>query len=132
MTFRRILGFTLIILVMVSVLVIPSVSSADALVYTDKYGQSYAYVRYDDEGKIKVAIGAWKYDDVDSLVIPSKIDGYPVTMILEETFKDKKLESVTLPDTLEYIGEKAFWNCSLTKVTLPKNLQYSNTSSVSL
>lgn len=124
MTFRRIIGFTLIILVMVSVLFIPSVSSADALVYTDKYGQSYAYVRYDDEGKIKVAIGAWKYADVDSLVIPSKIDGYPVTMILEETFKDKKLESVTLPDTLEYIGEKAFWNCSLTKVTLPKNLQY--------
>lgn len=123
MTFKRILSFALVLVTLVTLCVV-SASASSAKEFKDSNGQLFAYVTYEENGQTKVAIGDWKYDDIKSISIPSHIDGYPVTMILDETFKDRQFTKVTLPDTLEYIGEMAFWNCPVTEVNIPENLQY--------
>ena len=123
MAFKRILSVTLAFATLVSLLIISGVS-VSAAEYTDKNGHVFAYATYDDNGKTKVAIGDWLDKKVDSLKIPSKINGYPVAMILEEAFEGGSFKKVTLPDSLEYVGKKAFWGCPLTEVKIPKNLQY--------
>ena len=85
--------------------------------------------------------------DGGDVVIPSTIDGYPVTAIEVKAFSnDRKitsvlipegvtyicsyafagcteLHSISLPSTLEEISESAFADCtSLTEVTIPKNV----------
>ena len=75
----------------------------------------------------------WFYDVVDGkatitsyttpsgdIVIPSDIDGYPVTGIGASAFEEcKGLTSVTIPDTVTNIGSRSFGYCSgLTKVTI--------------
>ena len=67
--------------------------------------------------------------------IPSKIGDLPVTDIGDNAFynKDHKtknyLRSVTIPDTVEIIGESAFaYNQALTKITLPKSVKTIGTS----
>lgn len=57
-------------------------------------------------------------------VIPSEIDGLPVTKIENSALRDQNMTSVVIPDTVEYIGEFAFWsNYSLKKITLGSGLR---------
>ena len=58
------------------------------------------------------------------LVIPSKIQGYPVTNIGYEAFRAcTSLTSVTIPDSVITISSYAFYNCtSLTSVTIPDSV----------
>ena len=60
-----------------------------------------------------------------AVVIPSAIDGLPVTEIGENAFLDCTfLESVTFPDTLKVIGDDAFEACtSLKAVSFPDSLE---------
>ena len=58
--------------------------------------------------------GTTKTDVVD-LVIPREIDGYTVTKISPYAFNGSNIETVTLPDTIEMIGEGAFKNCKKLK-----------------
>lgn len=58
--------------------------------------------------------GTTKTDVVD-LVIPGEIDGYTVTKISPYAFNGSNIETVTLPDTIEMIGEGAFKNCKKLK-----------------
>lgn len=57
----------------------------------------------------------------DNLIIPSKIEGAPVTEIGDEAFMMfRTLLSVTFPNTLKRVGSKAFKGCtSLTEITIP-------------
>ncbi len=58
-------------------------------------------------------IGYMKNYNTAIVEIPSEIDGYKVTAIAPETFRgNKNIISVTLPSTLETIGENAFEGCS--------------------
>lgn len=59
------------------------------------------------------------------IVIPNKIDGYPVTKIAAFSFYFcNELSSVKLPETITIIDTFAFRNCSkLTKINLPKSLK---------
>ena len=51
-----------------------------------------------------------------SIVIPGTIEGKPVTKIAPYAFERTNITSVTSPDTIEEIGEKAFFRCfDLTK-----------------
>lgn len=45
------------------------------------------------------------------LVIPSELDGYPVTVIGERAFAETKIASVIVPDSVVALGEDAFWFC---------------------
>jgi len=56
------------------------------------------------------------------VVIPSSIEGHPVTAIGDTAFQGKGLTTVTFPDRLVSIGNWAFENNSLTSVTLPASL----------
>lgn len=59
-----------------------------------------------------------------ALDIPSEIDGLPVTEVKAGAFSDHaELGSITLPDSLEFIGEMAFWGCrSLESIYIPANV----------
>ena len=60
-----------------------------------------------------------------NVVIPSEIDGIPVTSIAPEAFKDNKIiQSVTVPGSVKIIGESAFEGCtSLQTVVLQDGVE---------
>ncbi len=57
-----------------------------------------------------------------TLVIPEKVDGitagesFPVTAIADSAFENAALNSVTLPDSVDKIGKKAFAGCGITEL----------------
>ena len=63
---------------------------------------------------------------VKDLEIPNEYKGYPVVGIDSYAFCNRKFETVTLPDTIEFIGDGAFVSCyNLTSVnfTATPNLE---------
>lgn len=60
-----------------------------------------------------------------NIVIPSVINGLPVTRIAESAFRENDvITSVVIPDSVTEIGEYAFYSCeSLVKVVLSKNVK---------
>lgn len=63
--------------------------------------------------------------DVDIVNVPEEIDGYKVTVICRDAFqKNKKIASVTLPETITKIGHHAFWDCeNLSSINLPASIE---------
>jgi hypothetical protein len=57
-----------------------------------------------------------------ALVIPSLIDGRPVTSIGKKAFYNKGLTSVTIPDSVTTIGDSAFYGNKLTSVVIPDSV----------
>ena len=60
----------------------------------------------------------------EAVVIPSEIDGLPVTAIADNAFSSgSAMTSITLPSTLTSIGEEAFELCSgLTSIEIPNGV----------
>ena len=59
------------------------------------------------------------------VVIPNKLNGYPVTVIGDRAFSkcNDTLKSVTIPDSVTTIGESAFYFCtSLKNITIPNSV----------
>ena len=71
-----------------------------------------------------LTITDYKGDAPANLVIPEEIDGLIVKRIGNEAFKNKNLQSVTLPSTLEWISEQAFRGNQLTNVVIPDDVSY--------
>ncbi len=71
-----------------------------------------------------VHIRAAKKSMAGRLVIPSTVDGYPVTAIDEFAFADcDKLTGVTIPDSVTVIGKGAFSGCvALQSILLPRSI----------
>ncbi|MGN0169985.1 MAG: fibronectin type III domain-containing protein [Lachnospiraceae bacterium] len=60
----------------------------------------------------------------DTITIPNEIENCPVTAIGESVFDSKNITSVTIPDGVTSIGERAFYSCtSLTDVTIPDSVK---------
>jgi len=68
----------------------------------------------------EVMIKEYKGNDT-SVVIPSEIEGYPVTQIGDFAFKDcSGLTSITIPNGVTSIGSSAFKDCiGLMRITIP-------------
>jgi len=56
------------------------------------------------------------------VIIPSTIEGFPVTTIGDNAFASKDLTSVVIPSSVTAIGRRAFSNNQLTSVTLNEGL----------
>lgn len=83
----------------------------------------YEY-RINEDGKT-ISLDGYHGTELD-IVIPSEIDGYPVTAINGGTFRmAMNLTSVTLPEGLERIEEGTFTNCKKLKhVKIPSTVNY--------
>ena len=58
-----------------------------------------------------------------SLTIPAQLQGYPVTEIGYRAFLDNEvLTAVTLPDTLEKIGDRAFMRTKIAGIDIPQSV----------
>ncbi len=59
-----------------------------------------------------------------SIVVPTSIDGYTVTAIGDSAFRDSKIKSIALPNSVESIGWFAFDGCTrLTAITVPSSVK---------
>ena len=64
------------------------------------------------------------YDGTDTVVvIPAKINGIPVETIGRAAFYGSSVTSVTIPDSVTFISDLAFANCSnLTNISIPNSV----------
>ncbi len=95
-------------------------------------------VRYTDSNEMPKVYNDFEYYETEkgitvtkylgndtNVIFPESIDGLAVTAIEIRIFSsDKSIKSVILPDSVEYIGDRAFFGCeSLESIKLPKNLK---------
>ena len=81
--------------------------------------QSSSVLSYEIHGD-NVTITDCEAGTSGELVIPDTIKGKPVTTIGDSAFQYNKLTSITIPDGVTSIGEKAFSGCwRLTSITIP-------------
>ena len=90
--------------------------------------EEYGYFLYTVNGNA-VTITSYLGSE-DEVVVPSEIDGKPVTTI-STAFGGKTVKSVVLPDSVTTIESYAFNACTLEKITLSKNLTSIGTYSFS-
>lgn len=89
---------------------------AQAVGYTLKYHAEDGYIIIDR------VINNLPGDTV--LTIPDKIDGLPVEKISANACRDEEFDTITLPNTIRWIGDYAFDGCTyLTSLTIPKALE---------
>ena len=84
---------------------------------------------YNIKGNGTVSIVDYDWDKSSGdIYIPSMLDGYTVTTIGEEAFaygKEKNKEDVliAIPDSINMIGEKAFYNYPVSTINIPSSVQ---------
>ena len=80
---------------------------------------TYEALEYSENSEYIEIVGC--ETDVTEVVIPEMINDKPVTKIVENAFKDcNDLTSITIPETITYIGTSAFWNCkNLDNIQMP-------------
>ena len=62
-------------------------------------------------------------NEVCDVVIPDMVAGYPVAIMSGSVFANvKNIGKLTLPDTLLYLNDDSFRNCSMTSVNIPKSV----------
>lgn len=78
-----------------------------------EYNDFTYYTRFNEENnRTEAVITGYKGIDND-LVIPDSIDNAVVTSIGVKAFAESnQFESITIPDSIESIGEDAFWECN--------------------
>lgn len=88
---------------------------------------NYEYVKYDD-GTIGITGYHGHYydetrDPIDKgyLSIPDSIDGYEVTRIIDCAFMSSRFISISIPDTVTYVGGYAFNSCD--NISVGRNLK---------
>ncbi|WPK13746.1 leucine-rich repeat protein [Lysinibacillus louembei] len=71
-----------------------------------------------------LTITGYQGNPPENLVIPEEIDGFNVTRIGNEAFKNANLQSVTLPSTLTWVSEQAFRGNQLSNIVIPDTVSY--------
>ncbi len=85
------------------------------------YTQGLEYAGNASGGLAVTGIGTATDKDI---VIPSEVDGTPVTAIGDGAFGQNTLTSISIPETVTSIGDRAFYQCAgLTEVTIPDSVE---------
>lgn len=79
---------------------------------------------YTDNGTTITIDEHWNYDKSGPVIVPSAIDGKPVTALGTRAFsRSKKITGVSIPVGVKTVGEYAFSGCgALSSVQLPEGL----------
>lgn len=95
-------------------------SNDDKPAVTANPATDFEYAFVDDHIVINRYIGS-----DESVVIPSEIDGKPVTKIGMTSFMSTDVQKVVIPDSVDEIWENAFSNCTkLTEVEFGSSIKY--------
>lgn len=120
---KRIYQLTVVAIVFLLMIIVPSVVKADTLTWKDEaQGIEWQY-ELDDSGNV-VNLQC-NTDAISGKVeIPSTIDGKNVISLKDEIFIEKKgITEVVIPNTLESISSRAFKECSgIKKINIPGNV----------
>ncbi len=73
-------------------------------------GRAYAFEL--NEGGQSYTITDYKSSSAESITLPSSYKEKPVTAIGDNAFEDSNLTSITIPNTITHIGNRAFSNIS--------------------
>lgn len=68
--------------------------------------------KYDKQLNKMIVLGFDKDVFIENLKIDGIVQGVPVTAIAENAFRNTKITSVIIPETIEKIGIRAFANCT--------------------
>lgn len=94
------------------------------LMTTDAEPETYeqdGITYYIQNGEATLMSGAGAAGDV---VIPSTVEGCPVTKINDYAFRESLIASVNMPETIVALGESIFYNCkNLGSVSLPNSIR---------
>ena len=72
-----------------------------------------------------VTITGLKDDKLNEIIIPEKIEGYPVISIADEAFLFcENLRSIDVSQSVTYIGDYAFCGCGFANIKLPQGLTH--------
>ena len=78
------------------------------------------YHIYDNQATV---YGLEDYSYAGDITIPETVISYPVTAIDSRAFYNSNITSVTIPNSVRYIGKEAFEHCvNLTSVSLPDSI----------
>ena len=80
----------------------------------------YTYSINSDKKSVTIV----EYTGVEDVIeIPAELGGFPVSEIGYEAFNYKTMKSISIPDGIQFIGERAFEYCTITdKLQLPENV----------
>lgn len=88
--------------------------------------QSSGDFTYEVKGNGTATITGYSGEQTD-IILPNMIDGYTITSIGDLAFYSEEIQeeaiSVTIPDSVVSIGEKAFWNRNVRSINLPDGLE---------
>lgn len=106
-------NFLKIGLVTIAAIFIPIIAFSSPKILYAPYGDGYAVIRY---------TRGMKAQDTE-IIIPDKYKGKEVIAIGEKAFANTKVTNVELPQNLETIKSKAFYNCSsLASIIIPEGV----------
>ncbi|MDE7093471.1 MAG: leucine-rich repeat domain-containing protein, partial [Oscillospiraceae bacterium] len=98
-----------------------TVMTANAVDYDDDTEEIYELLTYKNYGD-HIEITGRKGSETE-IVIPSEIDGLPVTSIASSAFWTCRIESIVIPDSVTTIGASAFSECTiLSSIEIPDSV----------
>ena len=89
--------------------------------------ECYVYTISNNE----VTINGYRNNCSRDVVIPNKIEGYPVTSIGANAFRLLNITSIKIPNTVKSIGSAAFSNNKLTEINIPNSVTSIGTAAFS-